>query len=123
MSNDTTINGSSEVTKERTDMIDDGDPLLRVEGSDPVTPCKGCVIIDRLVARRRGRLARCGTTLVEIERCADAMSSRSGAILEKVTCYSQLVREERLLPRQTVARIAEENLDGVAGEKTVAGRS
>ena len=104
-------------------MIDDGDPLLRVEGSDPVTSCKGCVIIDRLATRRRGRLARSGTTLFEIERFANAMSSRSGAMLEKVTCYSQLDREERLLPRQTVARFAEENLDRVAGEKTVAGRS
>ena len=43
-------------------------------------------------------------------------------MLEKATCYSQLVRGERLLPRQTAARIAEKNLDRVAGEKTVARR-
>ena len=104
-------------------MIDDGDPLLRVEGSDPVTPCKGCVIIDRLATRRRGRLARSGTTSVEIERLANAMSGKSGAMLEKTTRYSQLVREGRLLPSQTVARIAEVKLDRVTGEKTVAGRS
>jgi hypothetical protein len=104
--------------KGRTEMIDDGDPLLRVEGSDPVTPCKGCVIIDRLATRRRGRLARSETTSVE-----NAMSSKSGAMLEKTTRYSQLVREERLLPSQIVARIAEVKLDRVTGEKTVAGRS
>lgn len=104
-------------------MIDDGDPLLRVEESGPVTPCKECVIIDRLATGRRGKLARSGTTLVEIERLANAVSSRSGAMLEKTTCHSQHVRGERLAPSQTVARITEVKLDRVAREKTVAGRS
>ncbi|HEY5121946.1 MAG TPA: hypothetical protein VII84_10285, partial [Acidimicrobiales bacterium] len=87
------------------------------------TPCRECVILDRLATGRRGKLARSGTTLVEVERLANAVSTRSGAMLEKTTCYSQLVREERLAPSQTVARIAEVRLDPVAREKTWAGRS
>jgi len=96
--------------------------VTAVDGSDPVTPCKGCVIIDRLATRRRGRLARSGRHPSRSSASRTRCPARAGDA-RKTTRYSQLVREGRLLPSQTVARTAEVKLDRVTGEKTVAGRS
>jgi hypothetical protein len=102
LSNDTTINGSSEVTKERTDMIDDGDPLLRVQWTDPVVPCKGRVIG---------------------ENSKDSFVYVGRANFDEATRFSQLVDGNRLLPRQARVHVVEESLDRVAREKMPAGRS
>ena len=102
MSNDTTINGSSEVTRERIDMIEDGDPLLRAQWTDPVAPCKRRVI---------------GVN------SKDSFVYMGRAKLDEATRFSQLVDGNCLLPRQALAHIVEESLDRIAREKTPAGRS
>jgi hypothetical protein len=102
LSNDTTINGSSVVTKERTDMINDGDPLLRVQWTKPVAPCKGRVV---------------GASF------KDSFVYMGRAKFDEATHFSQLLDGNRRLPHQVVAPVGGDNLGCIAREKTPAGRS
>ncbi len=83
-------------------MIDDGVALLRVEWTDVVTPCPGCII---------------GVN------SKDSFVYTGDAMLDELTRFSQLAEGGRLLPRQTTALVADEPLDRVAREKTPSERS
>jgi hypothetical protein len=83
-------------------MIDGGVRLLRVEWTDFVTSCKGCII---------GANSK------------DSFVDTGDATLDEVTRFSQLVDRGRLLPRPTPAPVADETRDRMAREKTPADRS
>jgi len=83
-------------------MIDGGVLLLRVEGTDFVTPRRGCIV---------GANSN------------DSFVDTGDAMLDEVTRFAQLVDGDRLLSRQTAALVADETLDGMAREKTPADRS